>query len=110
MLLDVGPAGGLRQVEDIAHGVELDHVEVVLLTLGYELGPALLEFVGDKLEEDQREDDVLVFRGLDGATELVGGVPEGFLEGFFGFFAVGLGFRHSWWFLKGLIVFRFGDR
>ena len=24
-------------------------------------------------------------RGLDGATELVGGVPEGFLEGFCGF-------------------------
>ena len=33
LLLDVGPAGGLRQVEDILHGVELDHVEVVLLAL-----------------------------------------------------------------------------
>ncbi len=91
LLLNVGPAGGLRQVEDILHGVELDHVEVVLLALGHELGPALLEFVGDKLEEDQREDDVLVFRGLDGAAELVGGVPEGFLEGFGGLF--GGGFR-----------------
>ena len=78
MLLDVGPAGGLRQVEDILHGVELDHVEVVLLALGHELGPAFFEFIGDELEEDQREDDVLVFRGLDGAAELVGGVPEGF--------------------------------
>ena len=84
MLLDVGPAGGLRQVEDILHGVELDHVEVVVLALGHELGPALLELVGDELEEDQREDDVLVFRRLDGAAELVGGVPEGFLEGFRG--------------------------
>ena len=27
---------------------------------------------------------MLVFRGLDGAAELVGGVPEGFLEGFGG--------------------------
>ena len=81
MLLDVGPAGGLRQVEDILHGVELDHVEVVLLALGHQLGPALLELVGDELEEDQREDDVLVFRGLDGAAELGRGLPEGFLEG-----------------------------
>ena len=89
MLLDVGPAGGLRQVEDILHGVELDHVEVVLLALGDQLGPALLELVGDELEEDQREDDVLVFRGLDGAAELVGGVPEGFLEGFGGLFGGG---------------------
>jgi len=60
---------------------------VFLLALGHELGPALLELVGDELEEDQREDDVLVFRRLDGATELVGGVPEGFLEGFRGFFS-----------------------
>ena len=68
MLLDVGPARGLRQVEDILHGVELDHVDVGLLALGHELGPALLELVGDELEEDQREDDVLVFRGLDAAA------------------------------------------
>ena len=85
LLLDVGPAGGLRQVEDILHGVELDHVEIGLLALGHELGAAFLELVGDELEEDQREDDVLVFRRLDGATELVGGVPEGFFEGFRGF-------------------------
>lgn len=85
LLLDVGPAGRLRQVEDILHGVELDHVEVVLLALGHELGPALLELVGDELEEDQREDDVLIFRGLDGAAQLGGGVPERFLEGFGGF-------------------------
>ena len=82
MLLDVGPAGGLRQVEDILHGVELDHVEVVLLALGHQLGPALLKFVRDELEEDQRENDVLVFRRLDGAAKLVGGLPEGFFEGF----------------------------
>jgi len=109
MLLDVGPAGGLRQVEDILHGVELDHVGVVILPVRNQLGAALLELVGDELEEDEREDDVLVFRGLDRATELVGGVPEGFLEGF-GRFGGVLGFWHSWRFLKGLIVFRFEDR
>ena len=90
MLLDVGPAPGFRQVEDILHGVELHHVEVVLLALGHELGPSLLELVGDELEEDQREDDVLVLRRLDGAAKLVGGVPEGFFEGFlFGRFFCG---------------------
>lgn len=82
MLLDVGPAGGLRQVEDVPHGVELHHVEVVSLALGQELGPALLKLIRDELEEDQREDNVLVFRGLDRAPELVGSFPEGFFEGF----------------------------
>ena len=85
LLLDVGPAGRLRQVEDILHGVELDHVEVVLLALGHQLGTAFFKFIRDELEEDQREDDVLVFRGLDGAAQLGGGVPERFLEGFSGF-------------------------
>ena len=85
MLLDVGPAGCLRQVEDILHGVELHHVEVVVLAIGDQLGAALLEFVRNELEEDQREDDVLVFRRLDGAAQLGGSLPEGFLEGFRGF-------------------------
>ena len=95
LLLDVGPAGGLRQVEDILHGVELHHVEVVLLALGHELGPAFFKFIRNELEEDQREDDVLVFRGLDGAAQLVGGVPEGFFEGFGGFGGGRRFFRHS---------------
>jgi hypothetical protein len=82
MLLDVGPAGGLRQVEDILHGVELDHVSVFLLPVRNQLGLALLELVRNELEEDQREDDVLVFRGLDRTAQLGRGVPEGFLEGF----------------------------
>ena len=129
MLLDVGPARGLRQVEDILHGVELmsapaltlratlagclcrsapvNHVEVIVLALGDELGPAFLELVGDELEEDQREDDVFVFRGLDRAAKLGGGVPEGFLEGFglFGVFAgssFGWGHDRSLRWLKGL--------
>lgn len=86
MLLDVGPAGGFRQVEDIFHGVERHLVEVFLLALRHELGAALFELVGDEFEEDQREHHVLVFGGLDAAAQLGGGFPEGFLEGFFGFF------------------------
>ena len=86
MLLDVGPAGGLRQVEHILHGVELHHVEVVVLALGDQLGPAFLEFVGDELEEDQREHDVLVFRRLDAAAQLGRGLPKRFFKGLFGLF------------------------
>lgn len=80
VLLDVGPAGGLRQVEHILHGVELHHVEVGLLALGDQLGPAFFKFIRDELEEDQREDDVLVFRGLNGAAELGRGVPQRFFK------------------------------
>jgi hypothetical protein len=80
MLLDVGPAGGLRQVEDILHGVELDHVEVGLLALVDEFRPAGLELVGYELEEDEAEHHVLVLGGLDGTAQLVGGVPESLLE------------------------------
>ena len=79
MLLDVGPAGGLRQVEDILHGVELHHVRILLLALGDQFRAAFLELIGDKLEKDQREDDVLVFCGFDAAAELGRGFPEGFL-------------------------------
>jgi hypothetical protein len=38
--------------------------------------PLLLEGVGDVLEEDQAEDDVLVLRGVEVATQLVGCLPE----------------------------------
>ncbi len=47
---------------------------------------ALLKFVAHELEEDEPEDNVFVFGGFDGAAELVGGVPKGFLDGFGGFF------------------------
>ncbi len=36
----------------------------------------LLEGVGDVLEEDEAEDDVLVLRSVHVAAELVGGEPE----------------------------------
>ncbi len=36
----------------------------------------LLEGVGDVLEEDQAEDDVLVLGGVHGAPQGIGGLPE----------------------------------
>ena len=104
MLLDIRPARGLRQVVDIPHGVKLmnapaftiratlagclcrsapvHHIHIVPLPLRHQLRPPLLELVGDELEEDQREHDVLIFRRLHAAAKLSGGFPEGFLEGF----------------------------
>jgi len=48
---------------------------VVALT-GEELGAVFLEGVGDVFEEDEAEDDVLVFRRVHVVAELVGGEPE----------------------------------
>lgn len=48
---------------------------VCLKFLG-QLPAACLEYVGDVLQEDQAEDDVLVPGGVDGATEFVGRLPE----------------------------------
>jgi hypothetical protein len=80
ILEEVGPASLLGQVEDVSHGVELDHLKEVLLALVDEFRPAGLELVGYKLEKDEAEHDVLVLGGLDGAAQLVGGVPKGLLE------------------------------
>ena len=46
------------------------------------------EGVGDVLEEDEAEDDVLVLGGIHVGAELVGGGPEGFLDGVDHFFIV----------------------
>ena len=46
-----------------------------VLTLGLQLGVLLLEGVGDVLEEDQAEDDVLVLGGVHVGAQHVGGVP-----------------------------------
>ena len=43
---------------------------------GHQLGMVLGEGLGDVLEEDQAEDDVLVLGGVHVVTELVGGEPE----------------------------------
>ena len=44
--------------------------------LGFERGVLLLEGVGDVLEEDQAEDDVLVLGGVHVAAQGVGHLPE----------------------------------
>ena len=44
--------------------------------LGFELRVLLLEGVGDVLEEDQAEDDVLVLGGVHAAAQRVGHLPE----------------------------------
>ncbi len=51
-----------------------------LRALGLELGVAFLEGVGDVLEEDQAEDDVLVLGGVHVVAQRVGGGPELRLE------------------------------
>jgi hypothetical protein len=52
---------------------------VVALT-GEEFGAVFLEGIGDVFEEDEAEDDVLVFRRVHVVAELVGGEPEFGLE------------------------------
>jgi hypothetical protein len=44
--------------------------------LGNEHGVQFLEGVGDVLEEDQAEDDVLVLGGVHAAAQRVGHLPE----------------------------------
>ena len=57
---DRGPARLLGQVEDVHHGVELNHVDVIFMALVDDLLPAGLEAVADEFQEDQRQDDVFV--------------------------------------------------
>ena len=52
----------------------------VVALAGDEFGAVFLEGVGDVLQEDEAEDDVLVFRGVHVVAELVGGEPELGLE------------------------------
>jgi hypothetical protein len=47
---------------------------------GEEFGAVFLEGVGDVFEEDEAEDDVLVFRRVHVVAEFVGGEPELGLE------------------------------
>ncbi len=52
----------------------------VVAFAGDELGAHFLEGVGDVFEEDEAEDDVLVFRRVHVVAQLVGGEPELGLE------------------------------
>ena len=77
--LKEGPAGLFRNPEDIGG-------EVLVLVLGIgpselalsrdELGMVLLEAVGDVLQEDETEDDVLVLGRVHVVAELIGGEPQ----------------------------------
>ena len=66
--LDVGPARIGGHPEDFLGAVLVRILRVgALVTLGLQLGVGLLEGVGDVLEEDQPEDDVLVLGGVHAA-------------------------------------------
>ena len=91
------PAGAFGNPEDAVAGVLVLVVEELLNAvrrhlvgeeLGADLVAALGEGVGDVLEEDQAEDEVLVLGGVHGAAELVGRAPEDRVQ-----FGCGLGAR-----------------
>lgn len=73
------PAGALGNEEDVLTRV---FVAVLLeaLSLLNEFLVFLVELVGDVLQEDEAEHDVLVFGSVDVAAQLVGSAPDLFLE------------------------------
>lgn len=81
--LEVRPAGLLRDPENVLRPVLVRILRIgasVIAHSGEESGVVSLESVGDVFEEDQAEDDVLVFRRVHVVAELVGGEPELRLE------------------------------
>ena len=81
--LEVGPAGLGGHPEDVFGLVFVGVLGIgpgVFALAGEELGAMFLEGVGDVFEEDEPEDDVLVFRRVHVVAELVGGEPELGLE------------------------------
>ncbi len=71
--------------------------------IGLEFGAACLEFVGDELEEEQAEYEVLVFRRFHTAPQQVRGIPDGLYETLLGllgaafFFAILVPVADSGW-------------
>ena len=79
--LQVRPARLLRHPEDVRGAVLVRVFGVgALRLLRFELGVLRLEGVGDVLEEDQAEDDVLVLGRVHVVAQRVGGGPELGLE------------------------------
>ena len=77
LVLQVSPAGLGRYPEDVLGAVLVGVLGVsALLLLGLEPGVRFLEGVGDVLEEDKAEDDVLVLGGVHRAAQRVGHFPE----------------------------------
>ena len=107
---DGAPAGRGWDPEHAGGGVEGRVLAVVAGLV--QLVAVAFEGVGDVLEEQQAEDDVLVLGGVHVAAQLVGGLPEGCLEaelaaaalGFGGFFAAQAGD------VGGEVVVGVGDR
>ena len=75
--LEMAPARLARYPED-AHRPVLVRILWVstLALLAYELGVPFLECIGDVLEEDQAQDDVLVLRRIHRAPQRVGHAPQ----------------------------------
>ena len=85
--LEVRPSGFLRHPEDARGAVLVGVLGVGALgAVGLELGVLGLERVRDVLQEDQAQDDVLVFGGVHVVPQGVGGLPELRLEA-----AIGVG-------------------
>ncbi len=85
------PAGFIRDPEDILGEVFVAVFGIGKIVFG-ELIVEFLEGIGDVFEEDQAEDNVLVFGGVHVSTEQIGGRPEGLFEAEVGGGIVGLGF------------------
>ena len=81
--LEVGPAGIGGHPEDVLGFVFVRVFGVgpgVVALAGEEFGAVFLEGVGDVFEEDEAEDDVLVFRRVHVVPQLISGEPELSLE------------------------------
>jgi hypothetical protein len=75
--LEERPASFSGNPEDVDGAVLVGILRIgALCLLGFELGTLCLERVGDVLEEDQAEDDVLVLRRVHVRTQGVGGSPK----------------------------------
>jgi hypothetical protein len=112
--LEVSPAGIDGHPEDVLGFV---FVRVFGIRAGVvafacnELGAVLFEGVGNVFQEDEAENDVLVFRRVHVVAELVGGEPElGFkaqVGGGVGFLGFGC-FGHGAIYLLGMRIFAMG--
>ena len=81
--LQVAPAGRGGHEEDVFGAVFVAVFGVAPL-VGREFGVQGLEGAGDVAQEDEAEDDVFVFGGVDVFAEFVGRFPELFFEWFSG--------------------------
>ena len=74
--LELRPAGLGRHPEDVLSDVFVAVLGGLFTPFGEQVSVALLEGVGDVLQEDQSKDDVLVLGGVHASTQGVGHLPE----------------------------------